>query len=387
MMMSNQSSSSVYSEKKIAAYEALFKESSFAKPQEVYLTITVAHLFGQAYIMEQQGTKEGDPVYSRFVCPLEDITKVYINDNVKASPLFIQCDTNIKGVVHRKRIIVPCLENVSAIVQQIKEVQALHMEKYEAAQQREKDRKREALEAERVKEQIEIHAKEKIPPLPAVEKLEDIPVAPVKNIAPVKKPVEAPKAAETVKPAAEKSASAKSASVDLLNSDIEASIKALESMKPINVVKAAVKSQSPAEAAGTAPAKERPAEAPKPVAEVKPVAEAKPVAEVKPAPAENKPVETVKPAVAEVKPIVVEKVPEAPKPAVVPKPAVEIKAEPVPEKKPAPAKPVLVNPNGIPSGLEDFQTAVMKLKSRMDSGEITAEEYAAEKKKLISTLY
>ena len=66
--MSSQSNSSVYSEKKIAAYEAMFKESSFAKPQEVYLTITVAHLFGQAYIMEQQGTKEGDPVYSRFVC-------------------------------------------------------------------------------------------------------------------------------------------------------------------------------------------------------------------------------------------------------------------------------------------------------------------------------
>ena len=55
--MSSQSNSSVYSEKKIAAYEAMFKESSFAKPQEVYLTITVAHLFGQAYIMEQPVTK------------------------------------------------------------------------------------------------------------------------------------------------------------------------------------------------------------------------------------------------------------------------------------------------------------------------------------------
>lgn len=107
----------------------MFKESSFAKPQEVYLTITVAHLFGQAYIMEQQGTKEGDPVYSRFVCPLEEITKVYINENAKSSPLFIQCDTDVKGVVHRKRIIVPCLDNVASIVSQIKEVQAAHMER------------------------------------------------------------------------------------------------------------------------------------------------------------------------------------------------------------------------------------------------------------------
>ena len=150
--MSSQSNSSVYSEKKIAAYEAMFKESSFAKPQEVYLTITVAHLFGQAYIMEQQGTKEGDPVYSRF---------------------FIQCDTNVKGVVHRKRIIVPCLDNVASIVSQIKEVQAAHMEKVNAALEREKQRKLREIEEKRKEEQAAIKVNAAIPPLSTVEKLPD----------------------------------------------------------------------------------------------------------------------------------------------------------------------------------------------------------------------
>ena len=173
MRMSSQSNSSVYSEKKIAAYEAMFKESSFAKPQEVYLTITVAHLFGQAYIMEQQGTKEGDPVYSRFVCPLEEITKVYINENAKSSPLFIQCDTDVKGVVHRKRIIVPCLDNVASIVSQIKEVQAAHMEKVNAALEREKQRKLREIEEKRKEEQAAIKVNAAIPPLSAVEKLPD----------------------------------------------------------------------------------------------------------------------------------------------------------------------------------------------------------------------
>ena len=64
-------------------------------------------------------------------------------------------------------------------------------------------------------------------------------------------------------------------------------------------------------------------------------------------------------------------------------------AEPVTEKpapKPAPA-PIRVNPNAKAAELNDFESAVIKLKERLDSGEISAEEYVAEKKKLISTLY
>ena len=37
--------------------------------------------------------------------------------------------------------------------------------------------------------------------------------------------------------------------------------------------------------------------------------------------------------------------------------------------------------------LEEFQTAVMKLKSMLDSGVMTNEEFAAEKAKLLKCLY
>ncbi|MDE7295331.1 MAG: hypothetical protein K2N72_12985, partial [Oscillospiraceae bacterium] len=105
-----------------------------------------------AYIWEREGTKEGDAEYQRFVCPLEEVTKVYINDNVKASPLYIQCDSHVNKVFHRKTIVVPCLENVAAIADQINELHQKFMEKYEAKQQQEMERKREALAAERQKE-------------------------------------------------------------------------------------------------------------------------------------------------------------------------------------------------------------------------------------------
>lgn len=359
------SQSSVYSEKKIAAYESLFRESNFAKPQEVYLTLTVAHVFGQAYIVEQEGTKEGDAVYSRFVCPLEEITKVYVNDKIKKPwPLFIQCDTNVKGVIHRKRIVIPCLENPTAIAEQINHTKAVYMEKYEAAVERENQKKRAELENDRMKEQIKNETKKVLPPLPTVEKLPDPipePAAPVSKPAPAPK-AEAPKAS-TVK------------SVKDLASDLADSFKAFESMenstsetkpdikplpkKPVfdldNLDEAFnAKPKFPEKPAATAADKpEAKAEAPKkPELDLDSIPDA--IDEIKPEPA--KPVET---------------------------------AEPVTEKpapKPAPA-PIRVNPNAKAAELNDFESAVIKLKERLDSGEISAEEYAAEKKKLISTLY
>lgn len=356
MRMSSQSNSSVYSEKKIAAYEAMFKESSFAKPQEVYLTITVAHLFGQAYIMEQQGTKEGDPVYSRFVCPLEEITKVYINENAKSSPLFIQCDTDVKGVVHRKRIIVPCLDNVASIVSQIKEVQAAHMEKVNAALEREKQRKLRELEEKRKEEQAASRVNAAIPPLSAVEKLPDPePVKAVNITAPAPVPTPAPEKADKK-------------NVEYLNNEIAESMKALESFEK-------VLSSSPAkEAAPEKPALDldsipdkaeavpspAPAPVPAPVAEPAPVKEEVPVQEVKPVQA-----------------------------TVQPEPVAPVEEKPVqPAAAPAPVKAApRVNPNGKPSALSDFETEVRKLKALKDEGKITAEEYAAQKKKLVSELY
>lgn len=356
--MSSQSNSGVYSEKKIAAYEALFKESSFAKPQEVYLTVTVAHLFGQAYIMEQQGTKEGDPVYSRFVCPLEDITKVYINENAKSSPLFIQCDTDVKGVIHRKRIIVPCLDNVASIVAQIKEVQALHMEKYKAAQEREKERKRRELEEKRLQEQIKKNTDAAIPPLPEVPQLPPENEAVKKLSVPQENNIQERKAEPA--PAAAKTPDKTPVKLDLssveaLNNEIAESMKALESFGDSLSKSADKKPESP----------EKP---------IRPIPE--PTA-----------------------------VPNAVQPQFVSKPAMEISAPVREEVKPAPvvpakedAKPVhkeeparisapRVNPNGKPSALSDFEAEVKKLKALKDDGKLTAEEYAAQKKQLASLLY
>ena len=340
--MSSQPNSSVYSEKKIAAYESLFKESSFAKPQEVYLTVTVAHLFGQAYVWEQQGTKEGEPIYQRFVCPLEDITKVYINDNVKASPLFIQCDTNIKGVVHRKRIIVPCLENVSSIVDQINEVRALHMEKYEAAQKREKERKLEAIEAAKSKKS-ESASKAKAAKAEEVAAAEAIPAEPASK-APSsrsKKAVSDPiiHTPENIK------------SVQELNDEVEASLKALESLE-----------NSFAENLGVKPITVTSTPEEKETAASKTKKAAVPVSEV-PAPVFEEPapiMETPAP------------VEEIPAPKVEAAPTVEI--APISEEKSV-------------MTLEDFQTAAKKLKSMRDNGLVSEEEYAAEKKKLLANLY
>ncbi|MCI7766968.1 MAG: hypothetical protein MSJ26_03170 [Oscillospiraceae bacterium] len=408
--MNMSSQSSVYTEKKIAAYESLFKESNFAKPQEVYLTITVAHVFGQAYILEQEGTKEGDPVYSRFVCPLEEITKVYVNDKIKKPwPLFIQCDTNVKGVIHRKRIVIPCLNDPTAIADQINEVKALHMQKYEAAIERENQRKRAELETARMQEQIANDAKSKLPPLPAVEKLpEPITEAPVS-------PAPEPKK----KAAAETSKGIKSAKA--LTNELEDSFKALESIdsaksdikplpkKPIfdfdefdKVFSSAPKAESKAEEAPK-PAAEAPAPKPKAEASTKPkiidlnnideAIEAMPKQTKKKA---EKPVEPVVEAAPEP---VVEAAPEpvveaAPEPVIeaAPESVIEAAPEPVieaaPEPAPAPTpKPVRVNPIGKTAELSEFESAVIILKEKKDSGEITEEQYVSEKKRLIATLY
>lgn len=409
------SQSSVYSEKKIAAYESLFKESNFAKPQEVYLTITVAHVFGQAYILEQEGTKESDPVYSRFVCPLEEITKVYVNDKIKKPwPLFIQCDTNVKGVIHRKRIVIPCLNDPTAIAEQINEVKAIHMQKYEAAIERENQKKRAELESARMKEQIEKEAKNTLPPLPAVEKLPDpvpeVPVPPKSVAASEAKPEAAsaskPKATPAAKPKSSPASDIKS--VKALTNELEDSFKALESFdnaktdikplpkKPIfdldNLEEAfnakpqytppnpkAEVPKKPIPAAEEAPVKPAPAPKPqKPALDLESIPDAAPEAVQEKKAPEPAPEIKAEPVVIPEPEVIPEPAPVAPVPA----PVIEEAAVP----KPAPA-PIKINPNGKAAELSEFETAVMSLKQRRDSGELSPEEYASEKKKLIATLY
>lgn len=81
----------------------------------------------------------------------------------------------------------------------------------------------------------------------------------------------------------------------------------------------------------------------------------------------------------------------APKPApvYVPEHSAEAAAE---EKTAMPAKPIsspaeTVTANAENMSLEDFETAVKKLKSMLDNGVITESEFAVEKKKLFKLLY
>lgn len=385
--MSSQSKSSVHSEKRIASYDSLFRESPLSKPLEFSLTITAANLFGQAYVWEQQGTKDGEPIYQRFECPLENITRVYINDNVKASPLYIQCDTNIKGVVHRKRIIIPCLENVSSIVAQITEIHDLHMKKFEAAQQREIERRRAALEKERKEAAQE------------EEKIE----AEKSNAAPVLPPL------ENVK------------SVQELNEDVEASLKVLESIEHAFSEKKMPVSEKPkaepaeavadlpeldtsnVEANDLAPAVPEvtvdeidnlavPEEIPEGDIEVKIVTEPtrNVTVEVTPAeedtaPAEEVPVQEETPVPEPAAEVVPEAEPVQEEPA--PEPAkIEVVAEPVKKKS---SKKINTAPvsSGSQMSLEDFQLAVKKIKTMRDEGLLNDDEYDAEKKKLLKLLY
>ncbi|MBQ4225378.1 MAG: hypothetical protein II664_03575, partial [Oscillospiraceae bacterium] len=145
--MSNQTR--IYNYKKIAYYESTYKIGMWGKPQEVNLTVTAQHIYGLGYVMEQKGTQEDDPVYTRFSCSLGEITKVYINENVKNSPLYIQCDTDIKGVIDRKRIIIPCLKNAAMIVDELTRAKEQYDEKMRKSKERAKALKREELEAEK----------------------------------------------------------------------------------------------------------------------------------------------------------------------------------------------------------------------------------------------
>ncbi|MBR4096336.1 MAG: hypothetical protein IKK42_03415, partial [Oscillospiraceae bacterium] len=145
--MDNQAS--MYSEKKLAYFETVYRESKLSKPQDVNITITANHIYGIAYICEQQGIIEEDPVYSRFSCALEKITKVYINNNNKMNPIYIQCDDTSKNVISRKRIILPCFPDNDAIINVINDAKKEVDEKLEKQREAEKNHKLKELEARR----------------------------------------------------------------------------------------------------------------------------------------------------------------------------------------------------------------------------------------------
>jgi hypothetical protein len=114
----------IFSEEKLASYQTVYKENVLSKPQEISLTVTAEQLYGQAFIYEQIGTKEISPVYSRFSCGMDEITKVYVNHKNKNSPINVQCDDTSKATVSRRRIILPCFTNYLEIVRLIDSAKA-----------------------------------------------------------------------------------------------------------------------------------------------------------------------------------------------------------------------------------------------------------------------
>lgn len=142
--MSNQAN--MYNEEKLAYYESLYRPSVLAKPQEINLTITSAHIYGQGFVCEQKGTQETDPEYCRFNCSLDQITKIYVNENKKASPLYIQLEDTSKGYMNRKRIILPCLDAIDNVIKKIYDVKAEYDEIVEKRAKKEEELRRKRIE-------------------------------------------------------------------------------------------------------------------------------------------------------------------------------------------------------------------------------------------------
>lgn len=382
--------SNVYSEKKLATYETTYKESILSKPQDISLTITAAHLYGLAFICEQKGTKEGDPEYTRFVCGYEEITKIYINNNNRNSPIYVQCDDTSKGVMNRRRIILPCFAKNEEIIKIIESAKA-DFDKKNAGKQKHpvKTDAEKAQERERLKKAAD-------------EEFENLTAGYKK---PESKPQEAaPKDDFTV--------------ADILGLD-DITVTTEEKTEPEKEVKPETAKETPSDDffeelvipdvadLPDAESVEDPGDMPdESFAEIKledvdteKITEPEIVSEAKPEPA----------AMVKEEPVVHETVhksefssggmyaksmyasaeKEEPKPA-------EPKKKAEPEKKPEPAaapkpekKAEAVKPD-ISEGkmsLEEFQTAVKKLKAMRDENVLTEEEFAAEKSRLLQFLY
>ncbi len=390
--MDNQAS--MYSEKKLAYFETVYRESKLSKPQDVNITVTANHIYGVAYICEQQGIIEEDPVYSRFSCGLEEITKIYINNNNKMNPIYIQCDDTSKNVINRKRIILPCFPDNDAIIKVINEAKAEVDEKLEKQREAEKNQKIKELEARRRAQEDEFESltsgwnemkAEKTAPKPApVPKAEPIPApAPVAKEEPKPAPAPAPAPKPEPKPApapapapAPKEEPAAVSVEDILGLDDILGIKHDEPAAAMETV-----AEVPDEKAIEAIPEEIVQKEPDKIEAVEVPVEAE-IEAPKAAPVEEKPVQTIE-AIDTAAEIAKKLTPKAaPKKAAAPKEEkVEVKEEPKREIN------VISADVAENMTLDDFETAVKKLKAMFDNGMISEGEFAAEKKKLLKHLY
>ena len=390
--MDNQAS--MYSEKKLAYFETVYRESKLSKPQDVNITVTANHIYGVAYICEQQGIIEEDPVYSRFSCGLEEITKIYINNNNKMNPIYIQCDDTSKNVINRKRIILPCFPDNDAIIKVINEAKAEVDEKLEKQREAEKNQKIKELEARRRAQEDEFESltsgwnemkAEKTAPKPApVPKAEPIPApAPVAKEEPKPAPAPSPAPKTEPKPApapapapAPKEEVAAVSVEDILGLDDILGIKHDEPAAAMETV-----AEVPDEKAIEAIPEEIVQKEPDKIEAVEVPVEAE-IEAPKAALVEEKPVQTIE-AIDTAAEIAKKLTPKA-----APKKVAAPKAEKV-EVKEEPKREINVISADVAENmtLDDFETAVKKLKAMFDNGMISEGEFAAEKKKLLKHLY
>ncbi|MBQ8177159.1 MAG: hypothetical protein IJ035_09030 [Oscillospiraceae bacterium] len=382
--MDNQAS--MYSEKKLAYFETVYRESKLSKPQDVNVTITANHIYGIAYICEQQGIIEEDPVYSRFSCGLEEITKVYINNNNKMNPIYIQCDDTSKNVINRKRIILPCFPDNDAIIKVINEAKAEVDEKLEKQREAEKNQKIKELEARRRAQDDEFEMltsgwadikAEK--PAPAPAPVAEPKPAPALALKAEPKSAPAPKAEPKPAPAPAPAPKQESVSVeDILGLD---DILGIKHDEPAPAAAMEVVEEIPDEKAIEAIPEEVVQKDPDEIEAVEIPVEI-PAPEPKPEPVAEKPVQTIETidTAAEIAKKLTPKA--APKKPAAPKEEkVEVKEQPKREIN------VISAEVAEHMTLEDFETAVKKLKAMLDNGMISEGEFAAEKKKLLKHLY
>ena len=419
--MDNQAS--IYNEKKLAFFESTYRETVLSKPQEVNVTITPEHIYGQAYICDQTGTREEDPVYSRFTCGLEEITKIYINNNNRNSPIYVQCDDTSKAVMNRRRIILPCFKNNTEIVQMIESAKAELDKKLEVRREAEKSEKLKNLKKaaddefenmtsgyEEFKKTLEKNApkeetKPEPKPAPAPKKEEPKPApapAPKREpkIAPA--PPTAPKPAPA--PVKDLDAAAKNAAAnaEMVFEEKERAIPEPDNKGSVTVDDIldlneflGIKPEDMMDAVEAEPDDKALEAIPVEVLQKKP-AEIEDLVvpditgEIKEAKIVTKPIRrNMETEIEELDPAKEMAKQLTPKAGVSKKPAAK---QEEPDKKPdiipaAPADEEIVPRNGEDVSLDDFETAVKKLKTMLDNGVISESEFAQEKRRLLNLLY
>jgi hypothetical protein len=384
--MSTKTDSAIYSEKPIATYEAQYRENPVAKPQDIELTITAESIHGKAFKVEQIATMEEEVYYSRFANKISDISKISINTYIKDKPIYISFITENatnKNAKDRRRIVIPSLPTPETIVEQIIEIKS-KLKNYDSTKAR---RTSDALEAKRrADEEFERKFTSEFEPeqvqnteglLGSEEKIKreidftisDNPVTNSKNDDTVADLLlDAPPAPEEKAAPEKKKRPAPIPAPDDFEDPAE-----IEAVEIAEEPKAAEIPEAAETPAAKIPEKAKIPE-PETVKAPEPESVKEPEAVKAPEPAKAPAPEAVKALAPEA---VKTPAPEAVK---APEPAKKAEAAPEPAAAPKAA-------NVSSMSLSEFETAIKKLKVMREEGLLTDEEFAAEKRKVLTNLY